>query len=606
MVVRHYVPYVDDSPSTVPTEYVPVRIDVRRDQTPSLQLSKSVYPDVAILADDPFSLEDFPLSGGEIRVAAVVDLPPGTSADIRLYNSRGEAVPPSGAAVSGPESIVRAFAISGANLQERTYQAEVWLYSDAAHLLTPSLRTLVYTRDIATEWVAPGETVLSGRLTGVSVTPATTDPTERTAAFAWDDIANQKAILRSQGTFPCIIETEYDGVDWSNQANALRRAVLFRGYTGPADAVKRGRKTPVARGSTTLAAWPSQDFHEMRVPALGMWQRCAENPAPFTVQFSADPSELGTGGNPLPWRVLKAIRYCLYWAGFPPSMVGWLDTDHDARLLLVPGEREPTINAGSSLMDFAVWAAKMYLGATLDFDENAADPGEADPANWHGQWRIIWPKRGPYPRRPLCAFWSDMPPGVGSGLKMGAPLRAWETPDTYSPTLPGGILPGVPIEAGSDMKRAEPPQANFITVAGTPDGAVNHAPDQFTATWINFRSYNPMPLTPTAIPGHIDYIGRRVPRRYVQAGAIANYEAAAWTVRAIAETAGFGVREWTFSGPLVLVWDPEDAHQKRPRVLRRYDEVLVNGVPWLVLSCTSSYKRDGAQWAVYHLQMPRV
>jgi hypothetical protein len=108
----------------------------------------------------------------------------------------------------------------------------------------------------------------------------------------------------------------------------------------------------------------------------------------------------------------------------------------------------------------------------------------------------------------------------------------------------------------------------------------------------------------TADPTHPDYIGYEVPLLYIDPN-LSTEAAVKWIARRLYDVMAHAIKGIRFTAPLLLVTDSSDTYQKRPRMLRYYDPVLVDGIQFLVRSCNPSYKKDGMQFATYELEAPR-
>ncbi len=633
-MLKYFVPFTGDSASPPrPVADKPTRIDVRRDQRPTIQWAEARYPATGVVIDDWVSLDGYSFSPADaaarlITVTASGILPPGTAFDLALHAAiaTGSAdytvCTPVGSLTVGPGFVTRQFTLP-TDRSCNTFRAKVTLKADDyatpsnPHKRTPILERITYAKDAYGTVLADTELDLVGKQTSVSISGVDRDPTTSTATASIDDLADAHSILREQGTFPVQIETEHDQeqlgggvVDWDTDPDAVyKRTVLFRGYVDKIDATKMG-PAPRKLGSALDAVFPSAERRKYDLTMLGMWQRAQEATAPFTASWAQDPSTLGPVGFAKPYPVVTVLRTLFAWMGFPPSMIAIPDAATapdglgEVRMWTRPGEADASINAGASLLEYAVEIARSYLGKVIDFCPNSVGWGLRDsmsPSEWQGAWVLLGaPKKVDGDYVPLAKFYSKPPAiGGGSNVSLAHSISAYTV---------GGV-PGAPITRRSFKSRVRRPEANMITVAGTSDGGVfvsDSSASVFAATMINFASYNAYPGLTTAIAGTVDYIGRRISRRYVQEGLIASTEAAQWVCRLVYRWIGLGTKEVSFAAPLVLVWDPNDPCQVRPRPLRYYDPIEVLGVTMLVRSSPAiMYSRDPVQVAGYQAEVPR-
>jgi len=591
-VLSHYVRYVGTRPATSETS---LRTDVQRDLRPAVQVAYPLYPASGYVLDDVIVIESM-LCGTPLKAFWFGDVPTGCSVEIDLIvagtdpddsaswiasTSSGTVGSPAkgGWKIFNPPATDNPFA----GPFESGYQVKVTLRSNTARTKTPTIYGISLSKDAIGEIDSTTE-IVPFRLMEISATGAEGDFTHETAAVRIEDEIGALDELHQGAAFPAILDTEYPGVDWTDSANEGRQSVLIRGYLESAEATNKGRELP------NSYAYPSIDWHSYDATILGMWMRLFEAQVPRLTDFSIDPN----AANGEPYKATDVLRALAYWAGLPPSMVNIPDLP--LRLFSRVQDDGFRLNLFSSCGDAFMRICRDYLGMA---PHHAANSGTGtDPLQWHGQLTLIEPKRPPYT---YLAYFSGKPTLSLAGNQ----VALVHTEKSY-PTIDGAV--GAPI-FGRPRTKVIRPEANYIEVIGTGFASGADTRQQYSQVAINYSSFNAYPGKTTALRyvGGVrnpDYLGRCVRIRYVDSN-LTTQEAVDWVCRRLFDVMAHGIQTIRFTGPMVLVTDPNDASQKRPRPLRYYDPIKVNGVPYLIRSCNPTAKKDGQQLALYEAESPR-
>jgi hypothetical protein len=216
------------------------------------------------------------------------------------------------------------------------------------------------------------------------------DPTHARATLRIADLTNRLTRVRARGEMPIKIETTYDRLDQT------KKAVIFEGTI-----VK-----PVAtlRGNLTGVAYPSPDWHELRLECAGKHHRISKRDWPKQVlSFAWDPNgpvDPDTGGRK-PWKVTDAARLLMQTAGVPDDMLiipdlpmrFWSNGD--------PDQEHLQISVGTPILEFVQLVLHDYLNYFLVWDANALSAGA---------WRVL-----PAPSSSDPVLWNYQADGPGAG-----------------------------------------------------------------------------------------------------------------------------------------------------------------------------------------------
>ena len=575
-------------------------VDIRRDQRVALQMAKMRYPETAYIFDDPFSLSQPPKYIHKITIQWFGKVPAGCGISVELHYANDVATDSPLAASGAPVIVpsVGGYASFVPDPDVTNYRVKITLTGDSYS--TPTLYEYRIAKDGYQLETAPGEFL--GRIwTQFNSTGPDIDPQQETARATIEDPSNLLTTLRARASIHSLIDTEYTGVDWTDPASEGLQSVISGGYMQKATATKKGRKLAKAIGSIVQTLFPSKDWFSYDCDFTSEWTRLGEAQCPYW-DFGWDPNApAAADGSIQPYKATDVLGILLGWAGYPDSMIDigpGKTFDYTLRLFPKSGEDGGfAVNLGTSVAQIAQRIARDYLGSVLIFDRNTGTG--TDPTQWKGMWRLITPRYSPY--RNLAYFSTEVPAGGVGPLKVGHTLGAW--PDTADPSGSGQMMKGGMILAGSYRSYVIPPEANMVTVSGTGDLSLPNNPELLTVSAINLKSFDFIPGTSSSDPTHPDYLGRVVPLVVVDPN-ITTFAAAAWFCRRLYDVSCHAKKRITFVGPLVLVQDTSDTKAKRPRPLRYYDPVMVQGQQALIVSVNPFFKKSSKQLAMYEVEFP--
>jgi hypothetical protein len=393
------------------------------------------------------------------------------------------------------------------------------------------------------------------------------NPDEDTANLVISDTKNELTFVRQRGRMGVRVETTYP-------SNAGKTAVIFEGYLGRCDSSLRGKNGMV---------YPSANWRDLSCDLIGKADRMRHayfhNYEIFFDDSRYAPSGNGSGANPQPWKITDIIRHSFNLAGFDDSQLDIFDDP----LRLFPtlkgnaaGLYVPAL--GSSVLDYILMLARDFHNAFVVWDANAGSAG---------MWRLLRPPTGT--ETPLWNF--TKVPAVRGRLQH------------LSASYPANTSPVLSIEPYKEYVVA--PEGNQLTVYGgynkTEDGKGYH---QIRAHISNRASWN-APGFSQSDTTNLDYLGMIVPVAYTDL-LIRSQVACNWIARRIFNLACRGRQFVTFAAELVLV-QPSDSvystHVKRP--LRLGDTVNLDGVRYLVHSCSPIFNKSANQAAKYELELYR-
>lgn len=580
-----------------PTQEIPVRVSQRRDLRPQWQISHRSYPPSGALVLDPFRLPFLPSPGQNVEIQWFGVVPAGCALDVQLFDGNGTQ-DPTNLANAGLTSVssgsfplggFRDFApVAGSDC----YQPRVTFSGTGT--ATPTLLEIRILRNGNVQTVTPGEfrAIYPACVTRASIVGQDFDPSHESASLAVSDLTDSMPLLGVRGEFATVVDTQYSGVDWSNPSNDGLQSVLFRGYTLRVPGERRGSPVPKSLGSSAASPFPAPDWREYSLACAGNWKRLAEALVPFGWDFGVDPSD--PAGQP--YKATDVFGAAISWAGFPVEMVDiGPGTDSDSPIRLFPrGQLEGlAITPGQNLLEFVVSLAWEYLGMRLIFDANATAGAVLPLSGVYGCWRLVRPPVPPY--NTIAAFVTQ--PGPGMLGNLAHMLSAYPTTTSTN----GQIVQAVPIWKGSLTNWTRPPEADLVVVTGTGEVAstqTNQVPEnltKFAANPVSFDFFGQH----TSDPAQADYVGRIKPSIGVDSVGLTTPGAVSWAVRRAYDATCRATKFASFSGPLVLVTDVADTRQVRPRPLRTYDVVTVDGASYAVRSVNPIFHKDAFQFANY-------
>lgn len=539
-----------------------IRLDERVDIRCHHQISVIRYHPSGRLVDQPWSTGFYTSNRTNFKITWFSDEPDGTFLDAKIYDAATHTECPFVSQVGKTKTYTPTQGGS-------SYYVVFDFLPDLERKKTPKLKGYQVIRDGVQEQNSPGE--FASAASNYSFSGPERDPSHETASALIRDVKNESPLLRVRSMIPAIIETEYHPTD------TTKKSYLFRGYSARCGATKRG---------TAGRLYPSPEWRDYDITFMGAWARLHE-------MLSFARFDYGNDGTGQPWKVTDVIRFMLTWCGYSLDEVDV--PDNPIRFFPVKGSNEGlTIKPLTNISEFVAEATKNYLGWHLVFDANAGDAG---------MWRAMPPSLAPYTN--LAEFSTSGPPTAN---------KLVSNPGSYGSTnWVGTDIARVKafIKRGTFVTEVKPPEANSVFVAGHVDPSPSGQSKTICTQWAanpksyNFFSEDDGTVIESADPAHPDYLGRMVPI-IVLDGGLFGQAAVDWACRRIYDVACHGIKMATFTAPLVLVTNTTDAKQTRPRPLRYYDPVLVNGEQFLIRNCNPSYTKDSVQMATYECQAPSI
>lgn len=580
-----------------------LRIDARQDIRPQYQVSYMYFPTEGDWRDDPIVTQQPTYDVSKLfRVMWFGHVPAGCTARMRLYdyetdqeltqvgtvetitNQDGDVIggycfyqPQAGKTVYQPGG-------EGTSNQHQSprithYMIErqaVFAFDDGSDAFDTDFPTATGMRQIP--W----------SFNNVSITGAQSNPDEETASFRISDLTRHFAQFDSRASIPTEILTTVDEV---NQPGVF--TCLFRGFTERVTGEQRGSK--LLEGLMgPQAAYPAIDWKQLDFTLVSEWLRVLEGSPPKRWFWTGDPASAANNKTVLPYKVTDACHIILNWSGYDDDEIDipdidfrfWPTGDDNEAMMM-----DPLSSNAEALMHFS----RDYLGK---FFVRCHNSSPLDNPHERGMWRMRTPATPPY--NPLAHFYTTNQVDAG---KLVHWVGSW-------PSVVGELQdsPSIYVIKKSLRTWMRRPEANLICVSGTGYGLYENTPDQLTITLPNYKSFNfaGLPLGHPKLPSKTnnpDYLGRMV--RYLRVdNALTLPDAVKWTCHRIFDRATHGAKCITFAAPALYVWDSQDALQFRPRKLRFYDPITVNGTVFLVRSCNLETRKDGKQIMIINAELP--
>lgn len=519
-----------------------VRVDARSDLRWHFSIAKEGWKTSGTLYDAPLSLPRVLPAGTVLSILGDSDIPTGGHLVATLHRAD------TGAALAAGPALGDFLSVSGV----REYFASFAFSGDGKS--TPLLRSYAVQVEASIQLSAPSMQ-RGDYLQSLSATSGTTDPSTDTAHVLLEDPAGDASRLSQRARIPAQLRTYADdGVTYS---------VLFDGEVARAGAARRYAETAAIPGIGSIANWRAYD-----TLLVGAWARLYDKRAigspSYAQDFNAD--KLPDGTRP-PWRVTDVIRDLFVRAGWPTEQ---LDIPNiELRLfpseggIHAPGMVIPQTNARYA--EAIQQLARLYLDAFIVWDPNAGN---------YGMWRLILAPQQPY---------------LGSLL--------WDFVLTDAGDAPGPIQH--PGRYGAEQtfvlretlqEWVQAPECNHVIVwcPAEQKGSTQH---KYHNELLNYRSYDPDPAHPTADITSPDYLGYELTLLWSDP-MLQSQQACDFICRRLFDAAAYG-RIWcSWSAPLVLLTNPFDALQTRPRPLRLGDVVRVNGRTTMIRSCALEIDRN--------------
>lgn len=553
-----------------------VRVDVPANIRPQIQVRRHPYETDGWVECLPFVL---PFLTETTRSPMSIEwfghVPDGCSLSGRLYDAT------TGAELTlvstGERS--RTYAV---NAGQAAYYARFAFTGDG--FATPVLRAYAVGRQGYLSEQTPGPFEVD--VVSVNVTGAELDPTHETATLEIEDVTAAYPRLRVRGAFDVRIETEYDPAD------ATKRSVLFEGRATRVVGSRRGAgEREGATGRGAVKAYPAADWRRFEAQCVGKWGKAKALRLGSRLIFSTDRSDPS-----LPPKATDICRELMTLCGVPPERIDIPDSP--VRVFFSAEDITQGITVQieplAEIFNYVVSLLRSYLGWGFAWDGNAGTAG---------MWRAVRPNRAPYQN--LALFTTEGP----TGTKLAHRPESYGT--AYWVDTDGTNPPTAFIQRGTLSSYTKPPEANAVMVSVAGEMLPNRdGKRQVLAYACNPKSYN-FYGEATADPDHPDYLGFHCPLVIVDHSlgqGPQSQGAANWLCRRYYDQTCHGRRMTAFLAPLVLVWDPRDALQTRPRRLRYYDAVGVYSLgvtsQWLVRSANIVYRKSHMQMCRYELESP--
>ena len=597
-----------------PTQMFPVRVDWRRDVIGSWQISYNSYASAGTLPGRTFP----------VAVPYGVDttlwlefegyFPPGTNVVVSMTDTQGNIIPTAGAPILTRFAGGQAFTpYIGGLLVGPSFIPSFALTTSDPQVAPRISRVRVFINPDYDNYLPIPVTVAHpNKLEALSWSGSSSDPTLETCRIkVWDMLSTDTIgdspldILRYRAQM--LMQVAVNTGDFDGGGNPVQ-SILSRSYV-----VNAGR---TVYGNHTGKEYPGNKWCSYDIIATGMWQRLWEQTMPTTRDFSANPTDLGPDGEPLPYKITDILRILLNYC-FTPNMT--IVPDKSIRFFGPNSTAGPQLRIEflSQIGPYIVQLARDYLGAWLTFDCNATSifgapppPGSKDP---YGAWRILFPPNPPFNN--LWGFWTT-PQTEKSGTTY--PLRAPLSPSAYPETFNDlGEGSSFQTQKNTWVRRlfhsdVQPPEFNLSWVTGQGVGAAGNFlqtsgenQKQLTARAFNPKSarfWRGQSVAPD--PTSPDYLGRVVigykGNRGDTSQAAVNFDA-----RRQIQIAGHGRARFVIEAPLMFNIDQTDLYQIRPRIPRFGDPCLLDGNQCYINSVNPSYSfhsgGNRAQLAVYEL-----
>jgi hypothetical protein len=520
------------------------RIDARADLAARFAIGATGYPTEGLLVDRPFSLPFTVPADTLLRLKLRTLFPAGTGVDIQgaLYEAdTGLALVPGD---NAGEYLIPAGV--------KHFFGRFVLTGSGTH--TPVLTGVTYELDARLSSVRIEEAALLqaefAAPTDVDLLGSDQDVTHEGGHLEIHDLTDELVPLRTRDGVPIRIFTT---VNEEGDESCI--------FEGEASAIEE---------TVHLAAPGNPSYPFYSVELAGQWARVAEQRVIGNQPYGLNRD---TGK---PDRVTNIIRELFTDAGVPAEQMDIPDLP----LEFWPSENEGAeiyiLQSGTSYLDAIQNLARRYLDAWIAWAPNSGP---------YGQWKLRLNPADPASNI-LWDFVTEAPEVIGLG---GLPVPAAQhVADTYGEAT---------TFIRSLRRKRKRPEYNSVYVFNSPD-----MQGKISAYEHNPRSFSRDAETPTADPGHIDYIGREVPESFYDP-TIETQQQANWIARRLLDLGGFGRILYEFEAPLVFVTDPNDADQVRPRKLMIGDPVAIDGKVGVLRPCSAAYRDDVLQLAEYQVAM---
>lgn len=554
-----------------------LRVDCRRTVRLAFQASKHLYKDSGALKTPIFTLpynpKDFDGSGSvsvPFEVGFWGVFPTGTSAVITMYNAAGSALTATDSTTTGANYAYRHFAVPSSDTQQ--YYAQIVLSSDSGHSYSPTISRFTCTREAVS--VATGPTpVTPDKTLFLSISGGSMDPSTETVSVKMADLSNGLSVLQTRGEVCFQIRA-------LNSSDNSLLSVLHSGRLAE-PVFKRIGNHGIKGFSGAANTYPYATWGIYDCKGTGEWSTLMRAKLPRLWDFSVDPS-----ATLHPYKVTDVIRILLKEVGYPAYMIDVPDLS--PRLFVGPSDKQGfVVESFTEIGPIIVDLARTYLGAYLVYDANATNGGGS--SDTYGCWRI---------RRPAKPDGSNIYRALASFVT--ARRASGQTvPTAFSGSYAdvsdgkGGTCGEFFVKRGSLVEYVEPPEGNavFVTgvgyVAGILGTALASASLQ-SQVLCNYKAANfgqNGTDHPAPDPTNADYTDGLPQLIYICNTSYTTQDAVNWAARRTFDFACHA-RKWkVFETALVLVTDPDDTLQIRPRPLRFGDMILIDGSYFVVNAC---------------------
>lgn len=558
---------IDASPGYVTSENY-IRLDVRRDLRPHIQISTMGFP-VVVEGVSGTLIDDSGVVGG-------VNWTGNTNA-VAITKTSYEYTGYTITAVVNDGNTQTTF-VPGADF----FPQANFTFASSDGKDTPVLWAYGIFQQPMTSTASPGAFTVAAK--GYNVDFAAGDPqTESASINGVVDIAMAHTRLTKRERFAGVLSTTF-----LPPAGDTVNVALCGGILCGNESTRKGV------GRTTGGVDPA--WREYVLTMSGMWDRLKEFvEPPFPRMYAIDPTQ--SVATVLTWKVTDALVDILKNAGCPSSQINIPDLGYR----FWPGNsakvEDLTVNPTANLADYAVKITRDYLGAYLHFEPNA---GAA------GQWILIF---------------GTQPGEDGSFTPVYNFLSAGATPESGvgPPTAQGAFAADTSFIASEPKYVNRRADANMIVVTtGIPTTNANNLM-QVQCSASNPLSYAVPGMTTEPDPDHPDYLGYCKKITIIApdlltldstGGYTSTLAAVQWVCRRLYNFLCHGQRIMRFRAPLVFIQDTSlsataSSSSGNWRPLRFQDPVSIDGdATWLVKSVRASYQNDRVQMAEYEIIQP--
>ena len=568
-----------------------IRVDCRRDIMLAFYIADIKYYPSSSMWTSMFTLTAPPLNVGvnvsDIQIGFFGAFPTGTTTTVDLYwvdpaTNALTACTPHGSLATNATYIQQNFyAVEGKQL----YRAKVTTNTSSSGFKTPRVTRFTAVRNPVYKVSTP--TFVSHEAANISITGQGRDPSTASCYMKIINPSGSLSRLQTRGRIPFDVKLYYDSTDRTKYSIIFRGRIMEAKFTKdfPPGFVGSGQAVVGTNNSARL--FPASNTGHYTCRCLGEFASIQRRQAPKTYNFAVDPN----ASPPRPYLVSDVIRILLYASGYDTQQVD-VPNYTDTYLLTQQGGDEYRLEVYSRTYPYMAWLAGQFLNAWLVFDENAQNGGTPSDL---GCWRL---KRAPKPNgsgkyRALAAFKS----GQSDSADHGGSSIPTVLPGAF-PLVSDGINTTPTLRPRAILKEfyetlVEPPEGNMVKVTGVgtvSTGGITSVSTKYALQQqaVNWKACDygqngtDHPLPDATYPDYTDGVPDII---YICDPALTTQDAVDWRCRRTYDLACHA-KYWTiFAAPMVLVTDPDDTLQLRPRPLHFGDIVLIDGVQNVVNAC---------------------